>query len=79
MNNWNNILILGGIIGGYFLVLIIAKNIYSGRLAKAMARGDEFEAKKLLYSNVAIFLLNHQMLSLMRASFKGKWDSDSLL
>ena len=70
MNNWNNILILGAVIGGYFLIMIIAKNIYSARLAKAMASGDETKAKKLLFSNVAIFLLNHQMLSMMRASFR---------
>lgn len=69
MDGLKNMLILGGVILGYFVVMIIAKNIYSGKLANAMAKGEAEKAKKLLFSNVAIFLLNHQMLSMMRASF----------
>lgn len=69
MDNMKNILILGGVVLGYFVIMIIAKNIYSGKLAKAMAEGNQEKTKKLLFSNVAILLLNHQTLALMRASF----------
>lgn len=69
MNNMKNLLLLAGVVGGYFLIMILAKNIYSGKLANAMAKGESEKAKKLLFSNAAIFLLNHQMLSMMRASF----------
>lgn len=62
-------IILIGCIVGYFIIMILAKNIYSGMIAKAMMKNDEKKARKLLFSNLAIFLLNHQMLCLMRASF----------
>lgn len=65
----NEMIILIVCIVGYFLVMMLAKNVYSSMLAKAMMKQDEVKARKLLFSNLAIFLLNHQMLSLMRASF----------
>lgn len=65
----NELFILIGCVVGYFVIMILAKNIYSGMIAKAMMKNDEAKARKLLFSNLAIFLLNHSMLCLMRASF----------
>lgn len=69
MENWKNMLILAGVVVGYFLIMIIAKNVYSAMLARAMGEGDAEKSNKLLFSKLSILLLNHQMLSMMRASF----------
>ena len=69
MKDWTNILILAAVVLGYFLVMIIAKNIYSAKVTSAMAKGDNKQAEKLIFSKLSIFLLNHQMLCMMRASF----------
>ena len=69
MKDWINYFLLAAVVGGYFLVMMIAKNVYSSQVTSAMAKGDNKHVEKLIFSKLAIFLLNHQMLCMMRASF----------